>query len=117
VKPAKIIESGITPQESRLDLLKSAMRQYAEQAIAELEAAQQVALARLAEWTPRERMLDTAEAAAYLKKSRRWLDEATRDGRNPLVTYVKIGGEKRFRKAALDDYADRNAVKRQEVKL
>lgn len=88
-----------------------------ESLIDELVTAEKAALTRLAEYVPQDRLLNVKEAAAYLKFSPRWLDEGTRPGKSPVVPFILIGGEKRFRLSSLDQHLTRLEVRGKKVSL
>lgn len=82
-----------------------------------LREAEESALRRLEEYVPTEPLLNTRQAAAYLGFTARWLDEATRPGKEPVVPFMMIGGCKRFRKSALDQALTQKEVKPKKVTL
>lgn len=114
----KVIESGIKPKvDHDLEILRKAreisdlISDKLNTFLLDLSQAQSYALERLEEWTPRERLLTLKEAAIYLGYESRTLDSWTAPGRPPLIKFTKLGGEKRFRKAWLDEAVERGAVK------
>jgi hypothetical protein len=116
-----IIPSGIEPRrqsvEAHVAAIAELLATISHDVIRVLHEGEQDALKRLNEYVPTERLLDLKEAAAYLNVTRRWLDEGTRPGREPVAPFLVIGGKKQFRKASLDAELERREVKPTEVKL
>lgn len=118
---ANVIPSGIEPasvDRELLDLVAQIESLFRKRVLMTLHAIQQAeadCLARLHEYTPTERLLDIKEAAAYLKYAPRTLDSWTRPGCIPKIPFILLGGEKRFRKTALDSWLDRQQVAKQDL--
>lgn len=120
----KVIESGITPKvdydaeilrkaREISDLISNKLATF----LLDLTQLQHDCIERLNEWTPTERLLTLKEAAVYLGYESRTLDSWTAPNRPPLVKFTKLGGEKRFKKAWLDEAVARGAVKPKVVRL
>lgn len=81
-----------------------------------IHEAELAAVARLESYVPTDRLLTRQEAATYLHLRLRQLDVMTRPG-STEIPFNKIGGQKRFRKASLDQWLTDNEVKKRTVKL
>lgn len=121
----KIVESGLHPKappslETRVlahteDICR-AFLSAVKASLDRIKEAEAAAIARLETYVPTERLLDRHEAAAYLRLRVRQLDVMTRPG-STEIPFNKIGGLKRFRKPALDQWLSDNEVKKAKVRL
>ena len=118
----KIIPSGLHPApEPSLEgkvleytgQICSAFMAAVIQSLGKIQEAERAAVARLQAYTPTERLMDSKEAAAYLKIPLRSLHQMT-SPHNQELPFNWIGNQKRFRKAQLDAHLERNEVKRKE---
>lgn len=122
---AKIVQSGLHPKppptlETRVlahtEDICNAFMAAVRASLDRIKAAEEAAIARLETYVPTERLLDRHEAAAYLKLKVRQLDVMTRPA-STEIPFSKIGGLKRFRKPALDQWLEDNEVKKVQVRL
>jgi hypothetical protein len=80
-------------------------------AIERIHDAEHIAIQRIEEYVPQERLLTLKEAAAYLHYRPRTIDGYTTSGKEPLICFTMIGGKKRFKKRWLEEAIERGAVK------
>lgn len=120
-----IVESGLHPKPpptletkvlAHTEDICNAFMSAVRASLARIKAAEEAAIARLETYVPTERLMDRHEAAAYLKLRVRQLDVMTRPGTTD-IPFNKIGGLKRFRKPALDQWLTDNEVKKKAVQL
>lgn len=120
--PQKIVESGLRPQTPEQNVLEYAndigvaFITLVRESVLKIREAERAALSRLNEYVPTEPLMDSRQAAAYLRIPVRSLHLMT-SPHNIELPFNWIGGQKRFRKAQLDSHLERNEVKPKEVKL
>lgn len=81
-----------------------------------IHEAEQAAVARLESYVPTDRLLTRQEAATYLHLKLRQFDLLSRPA-DTEIPFNKIGGQKRFRKASLDQWLTDTEVKKKAVRL
>lgn len=122
---SKIVASGLhpTPPPSlerniaeHADAMCAAIKYSVAGCLARIKEAEQNAVDRLNAYVPTEPLLDSKQAAAYLKMPLRTLHAQTSPG-NLQLPFVWIGGLKRFRKVSLDAWLDDNELKIARTKL
>jgi hypothetical protein len=121
----KIVESGLHPEpapslDKRVMTLANEMCRVltdsVRESLARINDAEKNAIARLNEYVPTEPLMDSKQAAAYLKMPLRTF-QAKSSPSNPLIPFCFIDGLKRFRKTSLDSWLDRIETKSAEVQL
>lgn len=121
----KIIPSGLHPAAD--PSLESKVLGYTEEICAafiaavqasllKIQEAERNAITRLNEYVPTEPLMNRTQAAAYLKLKLRQFDLLSSPS-NPQIPYVKIGGQKRFRKVSIDGWLDGIEIKKRAVRL
>lgn len=110
-KERPLIEQDLT---KAFEQMLHEVRRYAEYKVEQIREAAETALQEMGPVQP---LWDTAQAASYLGFTKRWLDEHTRAGKDPVVPFVMIGSEKRFRRVALDAWLAQHETKAREIKL
>lgn len=99
-----------------VDVMCKAIRTSIAASLARIREAEQNAIARLNAYVPTEPLMDSKQAAAYLKLPLRTLQLKSCPS-NPAIPHCWIDGAKRFRKTSLDSWLDKNEVKGPEVVL
>jgi hypothetical protein len=122
---ANILESGLRPEpaptleravsESTSSICHAIASSIAA-SLMRIREAEKNAITRLNEFVPTEPLMDSKQAAAYLRIPLRSLHLMTCP-KNLELPFVWIGGVKRFRKASLDAHLDNAEIKRVKVKL
>jgi hypothetical protein len=122
---SKIVASGLHPAPTpslqrniagHADAMCAAIKSSVAGCLARIQDAERNAIERLNEYIPTEPLLDSKQAAAYLKMPLRTLHAQTSPG-NPQLPFVWIGGLKRFRKVSLDAWLSDNELKIARTKL
>lgn len=123
--PQKIVESGLHPKaEPTLDAKVLELTEQiciafigtVKESVLKIKEAERTAIARLNEYVPTEPLMDSKQAAAYLRIPLRTLHLMTSPS-NIVLPFNRVGDRKRFRKAQLDSWLERNEVKPKGVKL
>jgi hypothetical protein len=99
-----------------VDAMCRAIRSSITASLARINDAEKNAIARLNSYVPTEPLMDSRQAAAYLKLPLRTLQLKSCPS-NPLIPHCFIDGAKRFRKSSLDAWLDSVEVKAPEVRL
>lgn len=121
----KIVESGLHPApetslENRVlgytEEICAAFVAAVQESLLKIQEAERNAIARLNEYVPTEPLMTRKQAAAYLNLKVRQFDLMSSPS-NPQIPYVKLGGQKRFRKVSMDAWLDGIEVKKARVQL
>lgn len=122
---ANIVQSGLHPKPppsletkvlAHTEDICNAFMSTVKASLDRIHEAENAAVDRLQTYWPTEPLLTRQQAAAYLNIKLRMLDVMTRPG-STQIPFNKIGGLKRFRKPALDQWLTDNEVKKVQVKL
>lgn len=119
--PQKIIQSGLRPQSPEQKILELAddigiaLITLVKEAVLKVKEAEHDSISRLNEYVPTEPLMDSKQAAAYLRIPLRTLHLMTCPS-NIVLPFNRVGDRKRFRKAQLDSWLERHEVRPKAVK-